>query len=226
MPGWETIATPVTNAPRASAAKKLAQYLAQHQVIKQQLSVYSRLRLILERRFKELDMIALKKNSTTIKKICISELSFTLNEIRVLELLIAKPNNGELLRKIGGLLRLKLLCTINTPLQTHNKQIIEGRWRPSLNSTPPQSELRYLITCVEREICGTTQISFSTKEGHCHNFVKKQTTSALHFLTAEIEWKEVLQAKYERSIFSLNIEANRESNRDNFAPVFAISEIF
>ncbi len=93
----------------------LRDHTQQYQSIKAIGGIYSRLRLILDRRLRELDKFALKNNSKDTRQIRASELSFTLNET-ILELLLARPTDQNLICKIIRLLRLKLLCTIETPL--------------------------------------------------------------------------------------------------------------
>jgi hypothetical protein len=56
--------------------------------------------------------------------------------------------------KITVLLRLKLLCTIDTPLN---------------------DKLRKQIKEAEADICGNTKIEFPVRQGQCHNFVKEKT---------------------------------------------------
>jgi hypothetical protein len=132
----------------------LRQHTQHYQSIKVLGGIYSRLRLILDRRLRELDKLALKNNSKDTRRIRASELSFTLNETRALELLLARPTDPNLIRKIIRLLRLKLLCTIETPLD---------------------DEIRSQIKTAEDDICGNTKIEFSVQQGQCHNFVKTRT---------------------------------------------------
>ena len=161
----------------------LRQHTQHYQSIKVLGGIYSRLRLILDRRLRELDKLALKNNSKDTRRIRASELSFTLNETRALELLLARPTDQNLIRKIIRLLRLKLLCTIETPLD---------------------DEIRSQIKRAEDDICGNTKIEFSVQQGQCHNFVKTRTESTLCFLTTKIQCHEFKLAHCETVILDLS----------------------
>ncbi len=120
------------------------------------MGIYSRLRLILERRLRDLDKLALKNNSKDTRQLRASELSFTLNETRALKVLLARPTDKILVQKMIILLRLKLLCTIDTPLN---------------------DELRTQIKKAEADICSNTKIELSVQQGQCHYFVKEKNRS-------------------------------------------------
>ena len=154
-----------------------------YQSIKVLGGIYSRLRLILDRRLRELDKLALKNNSKDTRRIRASELSFTLNETSALELLLARPTDQNLIRKIIRLLRLKLLCTIETLLD---------------------DEIRSQIKIAEDDICGNTKIEFSVQQGQCHNFVKTRTESTLSFLMTKIQCHEFQLAHSETVILDLS----------------------
>jgi len=161
----------------------LRDHTQHYQSIKVLGGIYSRLRLILDRRLRELDKLALKNNSKDTRRIRASELSFTLNETRALELLLARPTDQNLIRKIIRLLRLKLLCTIETPLD---------------------DEIRSQIKTAEDDICGNTKIEFSVQQGQCHNFVKTRTESTLSFLMTKIQCHEFQLAHSETVILDLS----------------------
>ena len=88
-----------------------------------------------------------------------------------------------LIRKIIRLLRLKLLCTIETPLD---------------------DEIRSQIKTADDDICGNTKIEFSVQQGQCHNFVKTRTESTLRFLTTKIQCHEFQLAHSETVILDLS----------------------
>ena len=79
-----------------------------YKVLKPMAGIYSRLRLILEQRLRDLDKLALKNNSKDTRQFWASELSFTLNKTRALEVLLARPTDKILVQRIIILLRLKL----------------------------------------------------------------------------------------------------------------------
>jgi hypothetical protein len=85
-------------------------------------------------------------------------------------------------QKIVILLRLKLLCTINTPLN---------------------DELRTNIKKAEANICGNIKIEVPVQQGQCHNFVKAKTEATLRFLVGKIQCHEFELAHYETVILDL-----------------------
>ncbi len=86
------------------------------------------------------------------------------------------------MKKITVLLRVKLLCTIDTPLT---------------------DELQKQIKEAEADICGNTKIEFPVQQGQCHNFVKEKTETALRFLVGKIQCHEFELAHYETVILDL-----------------------
>ena len=167
---------------RRTPSDRLSENSAAYRVLKPIGGIYSRLRLILERRLKDLDKLAIKNNAKDTRQLRAAELTFTLNETRALEVLLTRRTDESLVKKITVLLRLKLLCTVDTPLT---------------------DDLRKQIREAEAEICDTTRINGPDQNSHCHNFVKEKTEAALRFLVGKIQCLEFELAHYETVILDL-----------------------